>query len=240
MAPVGENHHAIMKQPLWKQLLSYVFEMHIESTSSEFNPQLVVSLVKGRYQLCTANAIYSYEDLYKNFTEAFEAIDLDPLKIQNVLILGFGLGSIPLMLEHNFGKKYHYTGIEIDEEVIRLASKYALPQITSGVEMICADAYDFVKLSSQKYDMITVDIFQDDVIPAKFEETSFLENVKNLLTPDGILLYNRLAFNDEDIERSLSFYKEIFKNVFPAASFIEVNDNWMLLNRGDILKKSEK
>ena len=50
-----------MKQPLWKRLVSYLFEIHVESTSSEFNPHLYVSLYKGRYQLSTANAIYSFD-----------------------------------------------------------------------------------------------------------------------------------------------------------------------------------
>ena len=113
-----------MKQPLWKRLVSYFFEIHIESTSSEFNPHLYVSLYKGRYQLSTANAIYSFEDLYDNFSEAFEEIDLDRLAIQNVLILGFGLGSIPILLEQHFNKEYHYTGIEIDEIVRICANQF--------------------------------------------------------------------------------------------------------------------
>ena len=225
-----------MKQPLWKRLVSYFFEIHIESTSSEFNPHLYVSLYKGRYQLSTANAIYSFEDLYDNFSEAFEEIDLDRLAIQNVLILGFGLGSIPILLEQHFNKEYHYTGIEIDEEVLYLANKYALQDITSGIELVCADANNFIKQSSQKYDMIAVDLFQDDIIPEQFEQAEFLENVKNLLSPNGVLLYNRLAHNDQDIKQSKSFYKNIFTKVFDKGTYIEVNDNWMLLNRPDILK----
>ena len=225
-----------MKQPLWKRLASYLFEIHIESTSSEFNPHLYVSLYKGRYQLSTANAIYSFEDLYDNFSEAFEEIDLDRLTIQNVLILGFGLGSIPILLEQHFNKEYHYTGIEIDEEVLYLANKYALQDITSGIELVCTDANNFIKQSSQKYDMIAVDLFQDDIIPEQFEQVEFLKNVKNLLSPNGILLYNRLAHNDQDIKQSKSFYKNIFTKVFDKGTYIEVNDNWMLLNRPDILK----
>ena len=236
MAPLGKNHYAIMKQPLWKRLLSYIFEFHVESTSSEHNPHLYVSLRKGRYQLSTANAIYSFEDLYDNFQEAFKKINLDQISIQNVLILGFGLGSIPIILEQNFEKKYHYTGIEIDEEVLYLANKYAIPGINSGIELVCTDAVNFVKLATTKYDMITVDLFQDDIIPQQFEQLAFLENLKNLLTPKGILLYNRLAFNKEDIKLSKFFYQNAFKKVFDEGTYLEVKDNWMLLNRDDILK----
>jgi spermidine synthase len=236
MAALGENYYAIMKQPFWKRFLSHLFEIHIESTSSEHNPHLYVSLRKGRYQLSTANAIYSFEDLYYNFSDAFTAIDLDKMDIQNVLILGFGLGSIPVILEQNFKKKYHYTGIEIDEEVLYLASKYALPEISSGVELICANAIDFVNQSTQKYDMIAVDLFQDDIIPEQFEQLVFLENLKKLLTPKGAILYNRLAHNAEDIKQSKSFYHDAFIKVFTKGTYLEVNDNWMLLNRKDILK----
>ncbi len=235
MAAVGENRDAVMKQPLWKRLLSYLFEIHIESTSSEYNPHLYVSLRKGRYQLSTANAIYSFEDLYDNFLEAFRAIHLDQLGIQKVLILGFGLGSIPIMLEQNFKKRYHYTGIDIDEEVLYLANKYALPGIASGIELICADAVNFVKLSTIKYDMIAVDLFQDDIIPQQFEELAFLKNLKKIMTSKGIILYNRLAHNSEDIKQSKDFYYNSFKKVFANGTYLEVNDNWMLLNRQDIL-----
>ena len=95
-----------MKQPIWKRLLSYFFEWHIESAPSEANPHLYVSLKNGRYQLCTANAVYSYEDLYTNFLRAFEQIDFDKVPGKDVLILGLGLGSIPIILEKRFGRPY--------------------------------------------------------------------------------------------------------------------------------------
>ncbi len=240
MATLGKSKHVIaipgMKQARWKKWLSHLVEIHIESTSSEHNPHLYVSLVKGRYQLSTANAIYSYEDLYDNFALAFEKIDLDRLNIQNVLILGFGLGSIPLILEQLFEKSYHYTGVEIDEEVIYLFNKYALPELKSGFELITADALAFVEQANESYDMIAVDIFQDDIIPERFQQQSFLENIKKLLKPEGILLYNRLANTQEDLVKTHTFYDEVFNRVFQKSCYLEVRGNWMLLNRDDILK----
>ncbi|MGB1120856.1 MAG: hypothetical protein ACPG3Z_02595, partial [Saprospiraceae bacterium] len=91
-----------MKQPFWKKILSYVYEFHVESIAGDINDTLHVSYTQGRYQLSTQNAIYSFGDLYTNYYQAFEQINLDKYDIQNVLILGFGLGSIPLMLENNF------------------------------------------------------------------------------------------------------------------------------------------
>ncbi len=224
-------------QPLWKRFLSHFVEFHIESAASEINPSLYVCLRRGRYQLCTENAIYSYGDLYDNFSEAFEQIRLEELDIKRVLILGFGLGSIPIILEKQFKKSYQYTAVEIDETVLYLANKYAMPDIQSSIEMICTDAKVFVAQCQERYDMIAVDVFLDDIIPDDIQQTAFLEQVRGILNPNGVLLYNRLAFTPEDVESARQFYDTTFHPVFQDGTFLEVKGNWMLLNRSDLLKR---
>lgn len=226
-----------MEIPKWKRLLSYVVELPIEKSSSTHNPYLEITLKKGRFQLSTANAIYSYADLYDNFNEAFSKIKLDELPIENVLILGFGLGSIPIVLEKNFQKQYHYTAVEIDEEVLFLANKYALPEIKSSISMICADAYHFVMECFEEFDMINVDLFLDDKVPHQFEEEQFLKQLSRLLKKDGVLLYNRLAFTKADVENARSFYENKFQPNFPEGAAMEVKGNWILLNNKKLLKE---
>jgi len=218
-----------LKAPLWRRALSYVFELHVESTSSEYNPHLYVSLNKGRYQLSTANAVYSYADLYDNFSGAFKLIDLDALPIKKVLILGFGLGSIPIILE-KMNQQYSYTAVEIDEEVVYLASKYAVPQIQSPLEIICTDATIYMHQNQEQFDLIAVDLFLDDIIPAQFEKSLFLNQLKKALSPTGLLLYNRLNYTEADHEANKLFFKDEFKPIFPDGKFLEVKGNWMLCN----------
>ncbi|RMG85870.1 MAG: methyltransferase domain-containing protein, partial [Bacteroidetes bacterium] len=200
-----------MKPPLWKKLLSYLTEIHLESAPSDINPHLYVSLSRGRYQLSTANAIYSYADLYDNYRQAFERLDLPRRRIERVLVLGFGLGSVPWLLEKTFKQNYHYTGVEIDENVIYLANKYVLPELQSPVEIFCADAFAFAFQHAEQYDLIAMDVFLDDLVPPHFEDTAFLEALRALLRDDGFLLYNRLALTDEDRRLSRRFFEVSFK-----------------------------
>ncbi len=223
-----------MRQALWKRLLSYITELHIESTSSEYNPHLYVSLRNGRYQLCTANAIYSFEDLYDNFSEAFKQIDLEKIPGSNVLILGFGLASVPIILEKKNGKKFHFTGVEIDEEVLYLANKYAMDELASSFNLICTDAYHYAMQCEEQFDLVIMDVFFDDVIPKQFEESTFLNQLKKLTAPKGLLMYNRLAFSKKDIASTKAFYENKFSKVFKNSSFLEVKGNWILLNRSDL------
>lgn len=227
----------IMIQPLWKKYASYLYEFHIESVASPFNPELNLHYKNGRYQLSTPNAVYSFGDLYNNFSSAFHQSKLDDLKINNVLILGFGLGSIPIILEKTFQKKYQYTAVEIDQSIVDLANKYTIPYIDSEIKIICEDATEFVNSCNNKFDLITVDLFLDDIIPDRFKQASFLGKLKKMISKDGLILYNHLAYTKEDLTEANTFYKEQFTPVFPECVYLEVKGNWMLVNDKKWTKK---
>ena len=214
----------------WQVLKSYFSEVLLEHISSPYNPELYVSLSRGKLQLSTANAIYSFEDLYDNFRLAFKHIDWQKWQGKNVLVLGLGLGSIPQMLEENFKQAFNYTVVEIDEAVIYLAEKYILHKLLAPMEVICADAALFCEQTTDKFDLITIDVFDDDKIPESIEDLSFLEHLKRLLNPKGIIMYNRLARTNFDKADSALFLEGAFKHVFPEAVSLPVKGNLMLFN----------
>ncbi len=226
----------VQRQPIWKRFLSYFYSFKIEHTSSEHNPSLDVYLKQGRYQLCTENAVYSYGDLYDNFTKTFDHLNLDELDVKKVLVLGFGMGSIPVILERLFEKKYDYTGVEIDCKVLELATKYVVPNIKSTMKLCCEDAMKFVSDCKEKFDLVAMDIFLDDVIPSSFEQTEFLLKLSSLLSSEGVLLYNRLSLTKKDLTDTQFFYSNNFSTVFPQATYLDVEGNWMLINRKDVLR----
>ena len=220
-----------MTQPWWKRMLSYLTELHIESAPSELNPHLYVSLSKGRYQLATKNAIYSFADLYDNYRLSFKALDWDKLDGSEMLLLGVGLGSIPFMIESKLNRKLRYTGVEIDENVLYLANKYVLRDLQSPFEMHCADAWNYIMQSNDKFNIICMDVFVDDEIPDRLFSMDFLELLKDRLTPNGVLMYNCLARTDADIHATKKFLFDEFLTVFPEGGYLDVRGNWMLVNR---------
>lgn len=220
-----------MKQPLWKRILSYVYEVPIESATSIYNDELNVLLVKGQYQLVTPEAIYSYGNRYDNFFSAFKQIDLEKEKIDTVLLLGLGLGSIPFMLENYFKRDYSYTAVEIDDDIIYLASKYVLNHLDSEVTTICTDAINFVQIDQNQYDFVAMDVFVSDYIPPEFETEEFLIDLKDRIAPDGLLMFNRLYYFEKDKRKTEKYFKTTFKKVFPEGRFLNINGNWILMNR---------
>lgn len=221
-----------MRIPRWKKLLSHIVPLTLEETGSEQNPELTVTLDKGRLQLLSGDAIYSWDDLYKNFLIAFDQLKIDEQKIEDVLILGLGLGSIPYMLEKIFHRNYHYTAVEWDETVAELAAKYTLSRLSSPVEIVTADAEIFVQITEEQYDMVVVDIFEDDLTPPQFETMAFLQKCNNLIRPGGLLLFNRLHGGDRSVKIVTErFFERDFKAVFPEAWAIDTGGNWILCFR---------
>lgn len=231
----GRRFRGDIKIPKWKRWLSYLYEFSIETVPSQWSGDLHVFLSRGRLQLCAPGSIYSYDDLYLNFKIAFDKIQL-PESGKSVLVLGLGLGSIPLILERQFGKSYHFTIVEIDEAVIHLANKYTLSQLKSPIEVIQADALNYIYQCDQQFDLICMDVFLDDVIPAQFRQHYFLLNLKTCLAEDGILLYNCLAAQKKDIELARNFLERYFQVVFEKGIHLEVAANWILMNDRRFLK----
>ena len=207
--------------------LSYLTELHVETVDSDVSPHLYVSIRRGRYQLSTHNAVYSYADKYDNFRRSFEQMDLDALPGNRVLLLGFGLGSIPFMLERRFGKIFDYTGVELDPAVIYLASKYVLPDLESRTELVQTDAELFLQMRAETYDLICMDIFLEQRVPQQFETPAFFELLRERLTPGGTVLYNRLAVQELDRVRNQQVLGRM-RRVFPDADYFDVGTNWVL------------
>ncbi len=220
-----------MRKPILKKTLSYFKDILLESTSSDYNDVLDVYLSKGRYQLCTSGAIYSYEDKYVNFFEVFKALNWDNLNIQKVLLLGLGLASIPQMLEKNFKKNFEYHAVEIDDEIIRLAHKYIVENLESHIQIMEMDAAVYVEIAQEKYDMIIVDIFENDIVPFQFELNSFLKRTSELLNDNGVLLFNRLNIDEKSKRKTLTYFEEVFKPIFPEAEPIYIRENIILINK---------
>jgi len=97
----------------------------------------------------------------------------------NVLILGLGLGLVPLYLQDNSNIK-KIDIVEIDSDLIKLIKKYI--KFNDNINIINEDCYKFIP--SYKYDSIWCDItniYDDD-------KNSKLENVMKVhLNDNGII-----------------------------------------------------
>jgi len=205
----------------------------IEEQASHFSGLLQVHLSRGRIKLSTKNATYSYEEYYSVFEKGFQQLNIEKQAFENALILGFGLGSVPVLLEKVYKMNLNYTGVEIDGVIIELAEKYLNPEILQKVELIESDANEWVNNSTnqKQFDLIIIDLFIDHKTAPLFFETSFIKQVAKHLSKNGLLLFNTLTFKSNR-KQIMVYYNQIFKSVFAKAEKLKIGANYLLVGYG--------
>ncbi len=216
--------------PLQK-LLSYIAELTIYRGGTECNPDIEVLLSSGRFKLNTPHATYSHEDKYYCYLNAFHKIGVHDTPLENVLVLGYGLGSVPVILERVFAKNAHYTAVEIDPDILALAQQYEPEEIRGKISYYAADAREFVNHTTEKYDLIAVDLFMDNVIPEQFRSAAFLEELKQCVAANGLILFNWLSYREDLRQETEQYFQSTFQSVYPHAEMIETGGNRMLCVR---------
>lgn len=216
-----------MKFPWYLRLYSYFRDIHLEEINSQFSDTLKVSLSNDRLKLSAGAAVYSEEDNYYNYTEIFKVLKIKDKNFNKVLVLGLGLGSIPVMLENKFKKFYQYDLVDIDPAIVQLFQKYVYPDLKSKHSVIQTDALEFVKSCSCKYDLICIDLFINRHIPDQFIRMDFIQNLRNIMMDNGIIIYNRIEpESKEEIEQTQNFETN-FQTYFPTYKKYRIVHNKM-------------
>ena len=127
---------------------------------------------------------------------------ISPHQQRSWLVLGLAMGTVAQLI----AKKYHptaITGVDIDKTMLNLGRKYhnlhAIPNLT----IINSDAQVYLKQKLyQKYDYILVDMYLGDQLPAFIYTDAFVSALRTHLTPDGIVVFNHLFYDDVKKKRA--------------------------------------
>ena len=113
----------------------------------------------------------------------------------SVLIVGLGGGTLPMALRDLLPNARIDT-VEIDEAVVRVAKEYFGYREDEYNRAIIQDARVYGKRSALRgltYDLIILDAFNGEYIPEHLMTVEFLEEMRALLSDDGVLVANTFA-----------------------------------------------
>ena len=221
-----------------RYLASFLVPHKVEEIKSEVSGKLEVYYSNGQYLLDTTSVNYSFGGLHTIFQKAFSRFKIKDRDIKNVLILGFGSGSVASILQKEYGKDVAITGVEKDGAVIQLAKKYFSIDQYKNLSLECADAYDYVagdgkySVSTTTYDMIVVDVFVDLLVPEKVQEEKFIAGLNILLSSKGILFYNYIARSDKTRDAGAKLYKNLSNHIGNTEwvrLFARSTENWVFV-----------
>jgi spermidine synthase len=116
-------------------------------------------------------------------------------KPAKLLIIGEGGGTIPTALQEMY-PDMQIDLVEIDAAVDRVAKRFFDFKPGPKMRVVIEDGRVFVKRSraqNPQYSMILLDAFDADYIPEHLLTREFLQEVKSILAPDGVLVANTFS-----------------------------------------------
>ena len=200
---------------MFQKLLSYLIPINVLKQESIVNKSLEVTWNNGELVLDTLNTNYSYGSLQRILRIGLLKIGFDKIKKYNkILILGVAATSVIKTLVNEIGFRNEITAVEIDPKTIEIANKYFGLDKIENVEIIIDDAKNFVQNNSEKYDLIIIDIFQDNFMPKFLFDSSFVNAIISLMANDGNTLFNTMVLNTNDEKRNADYISIFDANKF--------------------------
>jgi spermidine synthase len=107
---------------------------------------------------------------------------------RDALLLGLGGGTIAHLLVGACGP-IPLVGVDDDPSVLALGRE-AFGLNLPNLEVVLADAFQYVATCSRRFDLICVDLFRDGRIPPRVCASPFLVRLRGLLRPGGAATFN--------------------------------------------------
>jgi spermidine synthase len=134
---------------------------------------------------------------------------------KSVLIVGLGGGTIPRALQEVIPDA-RIDVVEIDPAVVKVARRYFDLGDSKNLNVIEADGRVQIKRAlreKQQYDLIMLDAFDHEYIPEHLLTQEFLQEVKALLAPGGVLAANTFS-SSRLYDHESTTYASVFPQFF--------------------------
>ncbi|MCX7551501.1 spermidine synthase [Xanthomarina sp. F2636L] len=210
------------------RLISYFYPI-TKKIESDINGTLEITWYNGKKHLNTKNANYSYGSLQRILKFGLEKIELS--NVNSVLLLGLGGGSVIQTLRKDFNYKKNITAIEIDPTIINIAKDEFQLQNNQQLEIICADALQYIEENKSTFDLIIIDLFIDTQVPKQFLDLPFWENILQRKSTNGVILFNASLENSMNTELK-TIIDYLKTHVYKVSVFEKVNNtNTIVITR---------
>lgn len=184
-----------------KKALSWLWPLQVKKLEGKITSVLEISYEHGKKVLNAGEVNYSFGSLHDVFRIALQKAKIIEHPPTEVLILGFGAGSIASILVDEFGLHPNMTGIEADPVVIQIAKDEFNIARFHQLDLENTLAEKYIAVTDKKFDLIAVDVFVEAKVPEACMSSEFLENLYQHLNKHGRVVFNQMpgsGYSDTD------------------------------------------
>lgn len=189
-----------------------------KSFFSSISGEIIVLEWFGKKTLYTQGVAQSGGEYVAMWRRVLKNISQESIK--KCLVLGLGGGTVieALILQH---KDIKITAIEKDPVIVDIAKTYFGLEARGDVQLIIADANDWVEKNKKRFNLIVVDLYKGRLNPSFCRQKTFLIKLKKSLMPAGQILFNAhfQPDNRKEFEKFLTLCKTVFDRVNDIFSY---------------------
>lgn len=137
----------------------------------------------------------------------------------DMLILGMGTGTYATQC-NRFFDGIRVEGVEIDEDITRLAREYF--HLSDEIPVYTYDGRAYLNAVKETYDVIMVDAYQDITIPFQMSSVEFFTMVKKHLNPGGVMVVNMNMRGQSEKQGITYALAQTISSVFPTCYQVNV------------------
>ena len=190
-------------------------------TVSDFHNIKVVENETGRFlHYCdTYQAGFINTDFYKGnlpYINYFLISYLLNPNIEKILLIGLGSGKLVNDFEFLFKKLKKIDVVDLEENIPYIAQKYFNFKPSNKFNFILQDGITYLRTNKTKYDLIVVDVANNNGIDMRFLSDDYFGSIKNSLKKSGLFISNMCASPDFENPKNIFFKKffPIYKTFF--------------------------
>jgi spermidine synthase len=180
--------------------------------------QLVLNEGVGIHSIYDPNAILTGGPWdYFMVAPLFNNPPFSTQQVKHVAIIGLGAGTIPREMTAAYGP-IPIDGVEIDGTIVQLGRQY-FDMNEPNLHVIVQDGRYFLRTTSQHYDEIGIDAYQQPYVPFQLTTVEFFREVRAHLTSTGVAVINA-GRTDIDF-RLVNTLAETMRAAFPNVYIID-------------------
>jgi len=144
---------------------------------------------------------------YSEYTYMLEALAAAYApEARRVLVLGLGAGAVPRGLTE---RGFTVDAVDINPDMLTAMREHIAAE--SGWATHVGDARTYVRACSERFDLAVIDLFHGDGTPDYLLSADFFRDLRQCLTPDGIVVMNAFA-----LDRAALNYRSLLATVASA------------------------
>jgi len=159
-----------------------------------------------------------------DYTDYVDLAFLFNPKIQRVLVIGLGGGTIPKRFVRDY-PQVRVVAVEIDPYVIEIAARYFDVHASPRLAIRQSDGRIFLRRATARWDLIVLDAYYADTVPFFLATEEFFKIARSRLSPGGVMVNNVVGRSSG---RRSRFFRSVYRTMqvtFPHIYAFQVREN---------------